>query len=96
MRKPIEGPLASLRLTARQIDVLALLLHGHSNKAIANELFLSIETVKDHVGDVLSTLGVPSRARIPLLVQAHHQELLDWDRSRIERLASGRLGTPRK
>ena len=41
--------LASFKLTPRQADVLGLLLRGQSNKLIARELNLSVETVKDHV-----------------------------------------------
>ena len=37
--------------------VLGLLLRGQSNKLIARELDLSVETVKDHVAAVLRTLG---------------------------------------
>ena len=41
--------LANFKLTPRQTDVLGLLLRGQSNKLIARELDLSVETVKDHV-----------------------------------------------
>jgi DNA-binding NarL/FixJ family response regulator len=64
------GPaaLASLGLTPRQTDVLALLLKGQPNKLIARELNLSVETVKDHVAAVLRTLGVNSRTQAVLAV----------------------------
>jgi len=45
--------LAAFKLTPRQTDVLGLLLRGQSNKLIARELDLSVETVKDHVAAVL-------------------------------------------
>ena len=61
-------PLASLGLTPRQTDVLALLLKGQPNKLIARELNLSVETVKDHVAAVLRTLGVNSRTQAVLAV----------------------------
>jgi PAS domain S-box-containing protein len=48
-------------LTPRQSEVLRLLEHGHSTKQIADELHLSIETVRNHVRGILRTLGVHSR-----------------------------------
>jgi DNA-binding NarL/FixJ family response regulator len=60
--------LASFKLTPRQIDVLGLLLRGQSNKLIARELDLSVETVKDHVAAVLRALGVNSRTQAVLAV----------------------------
>jgi DNA-binding NarL/FixJ family response regulator len=62
------NPLAAYKLTPRQTDVLNLLLRGHSNKLIARELDLSVETVKDHVAAVLRALGVNSRTQAVLAV----------------------------
>lgn len=67
-------PLASLGLTPRQTDVLALLLQGKPNKLIARDLNLSVETVKDHVAAVLRALNVSSRTQAVLAVsQMTHQ-----------------------
>ena len=60
--------LASVKLTPRQLDVLGLLLRGQSNKLIARELNLSVETVKDHVAAVLRALNVNSRTQAVLAV----------------------------
>jgi DNA-binding NarL/FixJ family response regulator len=60
--------LRQLGLTARQTDVLNLLLKGQPNKLIARELGLSVETVKDHVAAVLRTLGVSSRTQAVIAV----------------------------
>jgi DNA-binding NarL/FixJ family response regulator len=60
--------LAGFKLTPRQTDVLGLLLRGQSNKLIARELDLSVETVKDHVAAVLRALGVNSRTQAVLAV----------------------------
>jgi DNA-binding NarL/FixJ family response regulator len=62
----------SLGLTKRQREVLVLLLEGKSNKVIARELNLSVETVKDHVAAVLRGVGVHSRTQAVLAV-AHLQ-----------------------
>ncbi|MEO5698028.1 MAG: response regulator transcription factor [Burkholderiaceae bacterium] len=58
----------AFKLTPRQTDVLSLLLRGLSNKLIARELNLSVETVKDHVAAVLRALGVNSRTQAVLVV----------------------------
>ena len=65
---PPAPSLAALGITPRQTDVLALLLRGQSNKLIARELGLSVETVKDHVAAVLRALGVGSRTQAVLAV----------------------------
>lgn len=64
--RPLD--LGAFKLTPRQTDVLGLLLRGQSNKLIARELNLSVETVKDHVAAVLRTLGVNSRTQAVLAV----------------------------
>jgi DNA-binding NarL/FixJ family response regulator len=69
-----QPSLASLGLTPRQTDVLALLLKGHPNKLIARELGLSVETVKDHVAAVLRALGVSSRTQAVLAVGQMSQQ----------------------
>jgi DNA-binding NarL/FixJ family response regulator len=90
-QRPQVG-LAALGLTPRQTDVLALLLKGQSNKLIARELNLSVETVKDHVAAVLRTLNVSSRTQAVLAVSqsAHQEALAAWQASRH---AGSRHGT---
>ena len=56
------GPrLAEPQLTARERQVLALMLEGKSNKRIARELDLAETTVKNHVTAILKTLGASNR-----------------------------------
>lgn len=55
------------RLTDRERDVLRLIAEGRSNKAIANELDLSLGTVKGYVSEILAKLGVTSRTQAALL-----------------------------
>ncbi|MBX3637385.1 MAG: helix-turn-helix transcriptional regulator [Rubrivivax sp.] len=50
------------RLTARELEVVALISRGQSNKLIARALDLSPHTVKRHVANSLGKLGVVSRA----------------------------------
>jgi DNA-binding NarL/FixJ family response regulator len=60
--------LRDLGLTQRQAQVLALLVHGKSNKLICRELNLAEGTVKVHVAAVLKTLGVANRTQAVLAV----------------------------
>lgn len=50
-----------LELTAREMEVLRLMADSLSNQEIAQRLFLSVHTVKNHVHKILETLGVSSR-----------------------------------
>ncbi len=52
---------ADLGLTDRQMDVLALMMQGRSNKAICRELDLAEPTVKNHVTAILKALKVTNR-----------------------------------
>ncbi len=49
-------------LTARELQVLRLIVAGKTNKAIAASLFLSERTIDRHVSNIFSKLDVPSRA----------------------------------
>jgi LuxR family maltose regulon positive regulatory protein len=48
-------------LTARELQVLAMLAGGRSNQAIAAELVVALDTVKKHVSHVLGKLGAANR-----------------------------------
>jgi len=65
--------LSELGLTRRQAEVLTWLLKGLSNKLIARELNLSVDTVKDHVAAVLRALSVTSRTQAVLRVSQMNQ-----------------------
>ena len=57
VRRPREeSPLAEL--TARELEVLALIAEGHSNDGICKRLFLSPKTVETHVRHILLKLGI--------------------------------------
>jgi DNA-binding NarL/FixJ family response regulator len=48
-------------LTAREREVLVLLVEGHTNRRIADELFISESTAGVHVSNILGKLGVATR-----------------------------------
>jgi DNA-binding CsgD family transcriptional regulator len=57
-----DGPRLGPRLGPRAREVLALLVDGASNKAIARRLGISPHTAKFHVAGVLRELGARNRA----------------------------------
>jgi PAS domain S-box-containing protein len=61
VHNPVEQTPPHPALTPRQAEVLRLLEHGRSTRQIAQELHLSLETVRNHVRAVFRALGVHSR-----------------------------------
>jgi PAS domain S-box-containing protein len=70
----VEEPHAhpELHLTPRQAEVLELLERGRSTKQIADELQLSIETVRNHIRHLMRAIGAHSRLEaVAIANQAH-------------------------
>jgi PAS domain S-box-containing protein len=61
-------------LTPRQAQVLGLLEHGRSTEQIADELHLSIETVRNHIRRLLRALDVHSRLEAVAVGRRMHLE----------------------
>jgi len=59
----------STELTPRELDVLAALGRGLSNAAIAQELFVSLATVKTHVSNILAKQQLNSRMQAAILAR---------------------------
>jgi PAS domain S-box-containing protein len=59
-------------LTPRQSEVLRLLEHGRSTEQIAEQLHLSVETVRNHVRAVLRALDVHSRLEAVAVARREH------------------------
>jgi DNA-binding CsgD family transcriptional regulator/tetratricopeptide (TPR) repeat protein len=55
------SPAASLGLTRRETEILALLAEGRTNRQIAEQLFISQKTASVHVSHILAKLGVAGR-----------------------------------
>ncbi len=62
----MEGKNLSL-LTPRECEVLRLIARGLANGEIAEELFISKHTVKNHVSSIYKKLGENDRTRVALL-----------------------------
>ncbi|MFZ7200628.1 response regulator [Avibacterium avium] len=68
-QRPEQDPIYTL--TDREMDVLRLIATGLSNKQIAAQLFISEETVKVHIRNLLRKLNVHSRVAATVLYFQH-------------------------
>ena len=66
-----QPPRPGLDLTERERDVLALMVEGLNNTQIAGRLTVSPSTVKSHVSNILTKLGVSSRTEAVTLALRH-------------------------
>jgi DNA-binding CsgD family transcriptional regulator len=57
----VASPADRYGLTARELDVVALLAEGRTNRQIADALFISAKTASVHVSNILAKLGVTNR-----------------------------------
>lgn len=63
MPQPVKVPDTGEILSAREVEVLRLVAAGASNQEVAQQLVLSLNTVKRHVGNILGKLNVTSRTQ---------------------------------
>lgn len=66
-----RAPLSGEALTARERQVLGAMVGGLSNQQIADEILVSLPTVKFHISNILSKLHVGSRTQAVLLALRH-------------------------
>jgi len=50
-------------LSERELEVLNLMANGHTNQAIADDLFIALSTVKKHINNIYGKLNVPNRTQ---------------------------------
>jgi DNA-binding CsgD family transcriptional regulator len=58
-------------LTAREVEVLALLARGHSNRQIADRLWITPKTAANHIAHIYTKIDVSSRAAATLFASRH-------------------------
>ncbi len=63
--------MAGIDLTTREIEILTLIAEGTTNKKISEMLFISENTVKTHVRNILSKLQFQSRTQVALYAIKH-------------------------
>lgn len=50
-------------LSERELEILRLIITGHTNQAIADQLIVALSTVKWHINNIYSKLGVRTRSQ---------------------------------
>lgn len=74
-RRRAAGPKLVEQLTAREVEILELIAEGHSNRKIAERLFVSVNTIKTHVAHLFEKLG--ASGRVEALIRARESRLID-------------------
>jgi DNA-binding NarL/FixJ family response regulator len=81
----VQSPVVLDGLTARELEVLRLVVQGHSTQTMADQLGVSRHTIRTHVQQVLRKLGVHNRGKLARAAAA--AGLVD-----VATLSSGRAG----
>ncbi len=76
-------------LTRRELEILAHIVEGHSNKQIASALFIELSTVKWHITTLYRKMGVRSRRQAA--VRGRELQLADVGREEPARAAAGAI-----
>ena len=69
LKRPPDLPPAEEQLTEREVQVLALVARGLSNKEIADQLFIGERTVRTHISNILGKLQLANRTQAALYAQ---------------------------
>lgn len=70
---PFEGvgaatePMPRMHLTSREIEVVRLVVRGHSNAEIAAQLGIQLQTAKNMLSSLYEKLGVSTRLQLAVL-----------------------------
>ncbi|MCT6923201.1 response regulator transcription factor [Metasolibacillus sp.] len=66
LQQTIKQEEPSTNLTARELEIARFIGEGKTNKEIANELFLSVGTVKNHITHILNELQLRDRTQLAI------------------------------
>lgn len=72
IRATTQPPQIGHDLTEREREVLALMVAGMNNHALAQQLGVSLSTIKYHVSNIISKLGAANRTEAATLAVQHH------------------------
>lgn len=65
---PEVGPLLGADpLTKRELEILELIVEGHKNEEISQKLYITLDTVKTHVRNILNKMGASDRTHAAVL-----------------------------
>jgi DNA-binding NarL/FixJ family response regulator len=75
VRSELDAFFGADALSARELEVLALVAQGHANKAVGHQLAIKEETVKAHMSAILAKLGARDRTHAATI--AYRRGILD-------------------
>ncbi|WP_448570256.1 response regulator transcription factor [Trichothermofontia sp.] len=65
------------KLTAREQEIVQLIAKGANNREIADALYISEKTVKNHITSILSRLNLRDRTQVAVLANSSTADLSD-------------------
>jgi two-component system, NarL family, response regulator LiaR len=89
VRALADWPGRAQGLTARESEILALVIQGLRNEDIADALFLGINTVKTHLKSLYRKLGARNRADVVAIALSHESFANRTARTRTRAAGSG-------
>jgi len=75
---------ANYNLTTREKELVFLLMEGKSNKEISEELFISLQTVKNYISKIYRKIGLNSRVQLVNFVRKHLDENMGTEMSAVQ------------
>jgi len=81
----------NLGLTPRELDVVATIVAGYTNKEISRKFGISEQTVKHHLTNIFDKLGVSSRLELALFAAHHELTSTDLAEAGLPASPSGRI-----
>lgn len=60
------------KLSRREIEILALIADGYTNRQSADELYISIRTVESHRSNIMGKLGIDNRRDLVNYYRSHY------------------------